>query len=70
MKKKILSEKELLQKTYLMPEELQVLLRIPYPKALELAHEIRQEMKDKNYLIPNTRYQLVLTKLVKKKFGI
>lgn len=70
MEKKILSEKELLQKTYLMPEELQILLRIPYKTALRYAHEIRQEMRDKNYLIPETRYQIVLTKLVKKKFGL
>lgn len=65
-----MSEKELLQKQYLTPKELVKLLRIPYKTALRYAHELRQQMKSEGYFIPETRNQIVLTKLVKKKFGL
>lgn len=68
--KKENNTKELLQKQYLTPNELVEILRIPYKTALRYANDIRQEMKTQGYLIPDTRNKLVLTKLVKKKFGI
>ena len=63
-------EKELLQKQYLTPKELVKLLRIPYKTALRYATELRQQMKNEGYFIPETRNKIVLTKLVKKKFGL
>ena len=63
-------EKELLQKKYLTPKELQKLLRVPYKTALRYAHDIRNEMEQQGYFIPETRIKIVLTSFVKKKFGI
>ena len=65
-----MSEKELLQKTYLTPNELVKVLRVTYKNALKIANELRNEMKQEGYLIPDTRNKVVLTKLVKKKYGI
>lgn len=65
-----MSEKELLQKQYITPHELQKLVRIPYKTALRYAHEIRQQMRDEGYFIPETSNLIMLTKLVKKKFGL
>lgn len=65
-----MSDKELLQKQYLTPKELVKLLRVPYKTALRYSHEIRQQMQNEGYFIPETRNQIVLTKLVKKKFGL
>ncbi len=65
-----MEEKELLKKQYLNPKELQFILRVPYKTALRYAHEIRKQMKEENYFIPETRNKIVLTKLVKKKFGL
>ena len=65
-----MEEKELLKKQYLNPKELQFILGIPYKTALRYAHEIREQMKEENYFIPETRNKIVLTKLVKNKFGL
>nr|DAO32436.1 MAG TPA: purine repressor [Caudoviricetes sp.]DAQ17904.1 MAG TPA: purine repressor [Caudoviricetes sp.] len=65
-----MEEKDLLKKQYLTPKELQKLLRVPYKTALRYSHELRKQMEEENYFIPETRNKIVLTKLVKKKFGL
>lgn len=65
-----MEEKELLKKQYLNSKELQFILRVPYKTALRYAHELREQMREENYFIPETRHKIVLTKLVKKKFGL
>ncbi len=63
-------ERELMQKKYLTPKELQKILRVNYKTALKYAHEIQEEMKTEGYFIPETRSKVVLTSKVKRRFGI
>lgn len=63
-------EKELMQKKYLTPKELQKLLRVNYKTALKYAHEIQKEMKTEGYFIPESRAKVVLTSKIRKRFGI
>ena len=63
-------EKELMQKKYLTPKELQKLLRVNYKTALKYAHEIQDEMRAEGYFIPESRAKVVLTSKVKRRFGI
>lgn len=55
---------------YVSAKELQDYLQISYKSALEIIVDVRKIMKEKGYLIPNTRTKLALTWMVKEKIGI
>ncbi len=55
---------------YISAKELQQELHISYHSALEIIVEVQKEMKERKYLIPNTRTKLALTWMVKKKIGL
>ena len=61
---------ELLKQYYLTAEELTIIIpHLKIEKARVYIKEIRKEMKQLNYFIPEAKPYVALTKLIKKKFG-
>ena len=65
------TKEEILNQTYLSAADLKVLIpTLGVNKCVKYIKDIRVEMEEKGYFIPETKPYLALTKLVKKKFGI
>lgn len=65
------TKEEILNQTYLSATDLKILIpTLGINKCVKYIKEIRTEMEEKGYFIPETKPYLALTKLVKKKFGI
>lgn len=61
---------ELLKEHYLSAKDLTIIIpNLKIEKARIYINEIQEEMKEKKIYIPKTRPKIVLTKLVRKKFG-
>lgn len=59
-----------MKEQYTNAKELQKVLHISYKSALEIIVDVRNEMKEKGFFIPNTRTKLALTWMVKEKIGL
>jgi hypothetical protein len=57
-------------KEYITAKELQELIGTGYQSAMKIIDEVRDEMKNKNYLIPKCRKKVALKKLVEKRLGL
>lgn len=64
------SKEEILSQPYMSAFDLKELMpTVGIDKCRQYINDIRQEMKENNYLVPESKTKLALTKLVKKKFG-
>lgn len=64
------TKEEILDQLYLSADDLKILIpEITYATALKYIKDVREEMKNKNIFLPNSKTKLALTKLVRKKFG-
>lgn len=72
MKKEInKSPEELLKQYYLTAEDLTIIIpHLKIEKARVYIREIREQMKEQNIFVPESRPYEALTKLIKKKFGL
>lgn len=57
-------------KEYLTVKELQEMTGIGYQSAMQIINKVREEMKEKNYLIPKCRAKVALKWMIKKELGI
>lgn len=57
-------------KEYITAKELQVITGTGYQSAMKIIDEVREEMKQKNYLIPKSRQKVALKRLIEKRLGI
>lgn len=57
-------------KEYITAKELQQIIGTGYQSAMKIINEVREEMKNKNYLIPKCRQKVALKRLVEKRLGI
>lgn len=65
------TNEEILNQQYITARDIQQIIpNLGYIKALQYIDDLREEMKDKNYFVPDGRTKVALTKLFKKKFGI
>ena len=65
------TKEEILEQSYITAEDLKILIpNLGINKCVEYIKMIQEEMKEKNYFVPQTKQYLALTKLVRKKFGI
>lgn len=65
------SKEEILNQPYMSAFDLKTLMpTVGIDKCRNYIKEIRQEMKENNYIVPESKTKLALTKLVKKKFGL
>ena len=64
------TKEEILNQSYLNASELKLIIPMSNGKALKYINEIRNEMKEKGLLVPETRPKIALTKIIKKKFGL
>ena len=55
---------------YITAKELQSITGIGYQSAMKIIDLVRDEMKQKNYLIPKCRQKVALRRLVEKRLGI
>ena len=61
---------EILSQHYLTAKDLMIIIpKLSYIKALKYIDDIRQEMKEKGYFVPEGRTKVALTKLIRRKFG-
>lgn len=64
------SKEEILDQLYLSAYDLQQLIpKLSYQRALSYIEDAREDMKTKNYFIPEGKTKVALTKLIRKKFG-
>ena len=65
------TKEEILNQSYITAKDLKILIpNLGVNKCVEYIKMIREEMKEKNYFVPQTKEYVALTKLVRKKFGI
>lgn len=68
---KMKTNDEILNQQYITALDMQQLIpNLSYPRALKYIDELRIEMKQKGYFVPEGRTKVALTKIFKKKFGI
>lgn len=66
-----MTEKNILNQSYITAKDLMIIIpKLSYIRALQYIEDIRNEMKEKHYFVPEGRTKVALTKLVKKKFGL
>ena len=64
------TREEILQQDYISAKDLKILIpNLGVNKCVEYIKMIQDEMREKNYFIPETKEYLALTKLVRRKFG-
>ena len=62
---------EILKQQYITAKDIQSIIpKLGYITALRYIEELRKEMKEKGYFVPEGKTKVALTKLFKKKFGI
>ena len=62
---------EILNQQYITARDMQkVIPKLGYTRALSYVDDLREEMKEKGYFVPDGKTKVALTKLFKKKFGI
>lgn len=65
------TKEEILNQSYITAKDLKILIpNLGVNRCVEYIKMIREEMKEKNYFVPQTKEYVALTKLVRKKFGI
>lgn len=65
------TNEEILKQQYITAKDMQQIIpSLNYLRALKYIDELRIEMKNKGYFVPEGRTKVALTKLFKKKFGI
>lgn len=57
-------------KEYISTKELQEITGLSYQSAMKVIDDVREEMKNKNYLIPQSRKKVALKRLIEKRLGI
>lgn len=63
--------KEILDQQYITALDMkQIIPNLSYIRALKYIEDLRIEMKEKGYFVPEGRTKVALTKMFKKKFGI
>ncbi len=62
---------EILKQQYVTATDLMIIIpNLGYNRALNFINEMREEMKQKGYFVPNCKTKVALTKIFKKKFGL
>lgn len=65
------TNEEILNQQYITAVDMQQIIpSLAYVRALSYIDELRNEMKNKGYFVPDGRTKVALTKLFKKKFGL
>lgn len=66
-----MNKDDILKKVYLSPKDLKELMpTVGIDTCRKYIAEVRKEMLDKGYLVPEGKTKLALTKLVVKKLGL
>jgi len=62
---------EILKQQYVTAKDLMVIIpELNYIRALKYIEDLRIEMQEKNYFVPDGKTKVALTRLFKKKFGL
>lgn len=65
------TNEEILKQPYITAKDIQQIIpKLGYIKALKYIDDLQEEMRMKNYYVPEGRTKVALTKLFIKKFGI
>ena len=65
------TREEILNQDYMSAKDLKILIpSLGINKCVEYIKMVQEDMKNKNYFIPETKEYLALTKLIRKRFGI
>lgn len=62
---------EVLNQDYITPQDLKIIMpTLGINNCIEIIREIRNEMKEQNLFVPNSKPLLALTRVAKKKLGL
>ena len=68
--KKVKTEDEIKKQTYITARDLKILIpSLGYVRALKYIDELRKEMAEQGYFVPEGKTKVALTKVARKKFG-
>ena len=62
---------EVLNQDYITPQDLKIIMpTLGINNCIEIIREIRNDMKEQNLFVPNSKPLLALTRVAKKKLGL
>lgn len=64
------SVEDILKQKYMSAKDLSIITGMCNKKSLDYIKDVQEEMKEKNYFVPDTRKYIALTKLIVKRLGI
>lgn len=65
------TSEELLNQKYLTARDLMIIIpKLSYQRALKYIDNVRVEMKEKSYFVPEGKTKVALTKIIKKNYGL
>lgn len=65
------TKEEILNQLYVSPQDVKLLIpTLGMELCRQLVEETRNDMKEKNYFVPETKPKLALTKMLRKKIGV
>lgn len=65
------TKEEILNQLYVSPQDVKILIpTLGMELCRQLVEETRNDMKEKNYFVPETKPKLALTKMLRKKIGV
>ncbi len=65
------TKEEILNQLYVSPQDVKLLIpTLGMELCRQLVEETRNDMKEKNYFVPETKPKLALTKMLRKRIGV
>lgn len=65
------TKEEILNQLYVSPQDVKILIpTLGMELCRQLVEETRNDMKTKNYFVPETKPKLALTKMLRKRIGV
>ncbi len=65
------TKEEILNQLYVSPQDVKILIpTLGMELCRQLVEETRNDMKEKNYFVPETKPKLALTKMLRKRIGV
>ena len=65
------TKEEILNQLYVSPQDVKILIpTLGMELCRQLVEETRNDMKEKNYFVPETKPKLALTKMLSKRIGV
>lgn len=65
-----MNNEEILKNYYITADDIRKIMPVGISKAQKIINELQEEMKNKNYYVPEGKKKVALTKLFKRRYGL